>query len=320
MTPRKHHYLSQCYLKGFTKGLSKKSQLVVYDIFRANKFLQKPDGVAAIRDFNRIEIDGVDPNFIEQWYADLESKIGTSLKKMYEIMEFKGEIQEYILLLIAIIGSRSPEKREHWRKFYEKVCKLEMKMLVSSEEFWDKHIQTIQDDGYKLEHSVQYKDMKNFVRDNKYKIDLPNEHHITNEIEMINLILPLLFYRKWKVICTNDDVGTFITSDNPVVLTWTNPEDYKHFNGGPGYGLNETIIYFPVNKYITIVGRFDGDEGIYFANENTVASYNAIQIMFKYKQIYTPKDDFKFVNASGKILTGDQLFDYLGVKPDSSSK
>jgi len=63
---RHHHYLSQFYLKGFTDGRSKKSKLTVIDAVTRKKFESNPRNVGGVRDFNRIEADGVEPDVLER--------------------------------------------------------------------------------------------------------------------------------------------------------------------------------------------------------------------------------------------------------------
>lgn len=54
---RNHHWVPQCYLKGFTKGRSKKSLLYVTDFQAGRQFPTVPRNVAAGREFNRGEIE-----------------------------------------------------------------------------------------------------------------------------------------------------------------------------------------------------------------------------------------------------------------------
>ncbi len=53
--PRKHHFISQCYLKGFTRSGRKDGQLFAINISDGSSFCTKPASVGAKRDFNRIE-------------------------------------------------------------------------------------------------------------------------------------------------------------------------------------------------------------------------------------------------------------------------
>jgi len=81
MTARHHHYLSQCYLKGFTKGGSKKSKLIVIDLKRKKYFETIPRNVGGIRDSNRIDIERIDQNILEKSIAEFESAAAASLRR-----------------------------------------------------------------------------------------------------------------------------------------------------------------------------------------------------------------------------------------------
>ncbi|MFZ3064317.1 MAG: DUF4238 domain-containing protein [Nitrospirota bacterium] len=75
MTARHHHYLSQCYLKGFTKGDSKKSKLTVIDFREKKLFETTPRNVGGIRDFNRIDIEAIDQNALEKSLSGKSSRV-----------------------------------------------------------------------------------------------------------------------------------------------------------------------------------------------------------------------------------------------------
>ena len=97
---RHHHYISQCYLKGFTKGGSKKSKLTVVDFKEKKLFETISRNVGGIRDFNRIEVEGTNPNTIEQSLARFEGKIDSAIQKLEQDLSFEGETRDLILFLI----------------------------------------------------------------------------------------------------------------------------------------------------------------------------------------------------------------------------
>jgi hypothetical protein len=84
MTARHHHYLSQCYLKGFTDGGSKKSKLITFDLPEKRHFPTIPRNVGGIRDFNRINIAGYDQNALENSLGEFEGVVAKALKDLGE--------------------------------------------------------------------------------------------------------------------------------------------------------------------------------------------------------------------------------------------
>ncbi|OKR44764.1 hypothetical protein BH595_17235 [Pseudomonas aeruginosa] len=79
MTSRHHHFLSQCYLRGFTKNGSKKSRLIALEPEKRSYFETNPRNVGGIRDFNRIEVEGVDQEVLEKSLSEFESDAATAL-------------------------------------------------------------------------------------------------------------------------------------------------------------------------------------------------------------------------------------------------
>jgi hypothetical protein len=55
VTARRHHFVPQCYLKGFTVERKKRRQITVFDAKNRKVFTTAIDNVALERDFNRVE-------------------------------------------------------------------------------------------------------------------------------------------------------------------------------------------------------------------------------------------------------------------------
>ena len=69
---RRHHYLPASYLGGFTKSRRKDGQFSVVEIATGRTFTTSPKNVAVERDFNRIDIDGISSDAIENALAPFE--------------------------------------------------------------------------------------------------------------------------------------------------------------------------------------------------------------------------------------------------------
>lgn len=308
MTARHHHYLSQCYLKGFTRGGGKKSKLSVIDLREKKHFETIPRNVGGIRDFNRIDIDGVDQNRIEKSLAQFEGEAATALRRLEAGDKFEGETKELILNLIALLAIRSPEMREHWRGFYAQIAERTMDLTLATKERWDSQLKQMKEKGEDVNENVTYEDLKKFHESKAYDIEVARERHIRMEFKMIETILPLLDARKWTLVRSTEETGPFITTDNPVNLTWKEPDKIPPFyRKSPGYGMKDTQVYFPVSKNIALVGEFDGHEGEIVGTKELIEALNSKMLIFVYKQIYAPKMAFTFRGADGSSMDGRQL-------------
>ncbi|WNC69962.1 DUF4238 domain-containing protein [Thalassotalea nanhaiensis] len=308
MTARHHHYLSQCYLKGFTKGQTKKSKLSVIDFKQKKSFETKPRNVGGIRDFNRIDLEGVDQNAIETELSKFEGHAATALNRLKNSLDFSGETKDLVLNLIALIAIRSPERREHMRKFHAQLADVIMGMTLDSKERWESQVGQLKKTDPSYKNEVTYDQAKEFFDKKQYEIEVARERHIQIEMVQIDAILPLLHGRKWLLLVANEKTGPFITTDQPVNLSWKNPDEVPSpYRSSPGFGLKSTEVYFPISQNLALLGEFDGREGVVEAPKHLVAVFNTKMLYNFYSQLYSPKIDFTFFGKDDDLMSGKLL-------------
>lgn len=114
MTARRHHYVSQCYLRGFgqiPEG-GKVHQVFVSDR-SGNSFTSSIANVAAERDFNLINVNGQAPDALEKLFANFESDLPNAIADVTENGHFRNlESKSLLLNFIALIGLRNPRQRK----------------------------------------------------------------------------------------------------------------------------------------------------------------------------------------------------------------
>src|ERR1700680_888417 len=81
MTARRHHYVPQCYLKGFVRDRNK-PKLFLIDAKEKRSFPTAPVNVAVGRDFHRIEIDGYEPDALEKSFSEFEGGVSRALDRI----------------------------------------------------------------------------------------------------------------------------------------------------------------------------------------------------------------------------------------------
>lgn len=308
MTARHHHFLSQCYLRGFTNNGSKKSKLRVINVADGTHFETKPRNVGGIRDFNRIDAEGVDQNILEKSLADFEGEAATAIKALVEGEDFSGERREIVLYLIGLLAIRSPHRREQMRTFQAQIIERVMDLSLDSKERWDFQIEGLRMSGGKVLDNVTYEDVKRFHESKAYTIQVAREHHIRIEMSLLQTIVPLLSARNWSLIRSDDDSGSFITTDRPVLLEFEEPENVPAFyRRSPGFGLDKTYLYFPVSKHVSLLGQFSERQAEMGATRTIVASLNSAMLGSVYRQVYAPGLDFPVMSADGKVISGKAL-------------
>lgn len=290
-TARAHHFLSQCYLKRFTKLGTKKSSLTTLDLATKNIFCTIPKNIAQERDFNRIDRKGLDPDYLESELSSFESTAETAIYNIESTRKFEGENRIILLNLMALFAIRNPTRRDWWNSIIDRETKLLLSMAT-------------QNIGTRSNGVLITEDIKKILEEDNFKVVASTDSHIDLELSMLNTIIHCLVSRKWLLIEAPSD-ALFITCDNPVVLFWIEPHKYR---SSPGFGSRGTQIHFALSKKFALVGEFDGAEGTLLASKDTVALINSNIQSHAEQWVYSADKDFYFINRAGDTLYGIENF------------
>lgn len=160
---RGHHYISQCYLKRFTRDGSKNSPLWVCDLDSSKTFSTVPGKVAKIRDFNAIE--GLPPDELENRLSRFESTVSMSLDKIERARTLEDKKAWLdVLNLAAMFSVRSPSMRENMSQFHEQVTRTTMDLVLHSKERWESQREKMaKAKGQPVNTNLTYEQMKEFI-------------------------------------------------------------------------------------------------------------------------------------------------------------
>jgi len=200
MVSRRHHFLPQCYLKGFSKPRKrgKTHHVVVFDR-HGKQFTSNIVNIVVKHDFNRVEIEGTAPDVFEQKMAKFEGDLAPALNRILEARNLRNAEDRAILLnFIGLIAIRNPRHRESFRNFNEQVVKRMMELATDTKERWEGQMKQGREAGVLKEtKTITYEEMRDFVKKNEYRIDLKTDFLIASEMKSFDAILPTLFNRKW---------------------------------------------------------------------------------------------------------------------------
>lgn len=282
---RAHHFISQCYLKGFTRNGAKKSKLFVVSLDELKTFETRPENVAHRRDFNRIE--GLPAGALESQLGKFETQVDRALLKIGADRTLDdAEAWIYVLNLAALFAVRHPLQRENVRQFMERTSKIVMDMALASPERWAAQLRQARAAGaISSDSDVPYEQLREFHRRGEYTIEVPTARHIDIEFKTHDTVLRTLLDRQWTLCIAQPGAGHFMTSDHPLVLV--------HSDGTPstmmrpvGHGLTGTTVFFPINRELFAVGTFEGPAGVRHMNARSVANQNAIMLMHADRELY----------------------------------
>jgi hypothetical protein len=309
MTARKHHYLTQCYLKGFASD-RKKPKLFVVDLPRRTSFRTAPSNIGAIRDFNRIDLQGHAIDRLEKDYAKFESAVGPALVRSAITRSIaEGEDHELILQLLTLVAVRNPRLRGVQNKGISDVATMMLDLILESEERYNEHLAHMQRVGIikEGEQRLSYAAVKETVSKGNLKFELSQMWMIGAELFSLEKLLPIIRARSWTRIVALPDSEGFVTSDHPVSLMWSDPKLRGGFYS-PGFAMGGTEVVFPVSKELALLGTFEGLDSEIKATEELEAAVNGATIVNAARQIYAGSDRFVYnFQPKDEIKHGTQL-------------
>ena len=140
---RRQHFVPQFYLRGF---VGKKDQLFVIDRPTEKSFRTAPKNVAAERDFNRVDVEGMDPNMVEKALAKFEGEVAPALEraKMARSLANK-EDREAVMNLMSSMALRNPRQREAINELVGNVLLSQLAAGLETKEKWESQLAQMND-------------------------------------------------------------------------------------------------------------------------------------------------------------------------------
>ena len=188
----RHHYVSQFYLKRFSRGTSEKPILEVVDFVARKRFAAPPDKVAFVKHFNTIDVPGYEPDAIEKDLSGVESELSVAVSRVCQSRRLDADSLSKIIYLMALYSNRNPGRREAFRDFQERTIKQLGMHVVASKETWAQEVERMRNAGAQISENVTYEQMKKFLESGAYSVDVANERQIEIEFEVIESAQQLL--------------------------------------------------------------------------------------------------------------------------------
>jgi len=300
-----HHYVPQFYLRGFSDGLGRKARVFTFDQSTNKSFTTLVRNVASKRHFNRVEIEGVDPNYLEDGLSEMEGELAPFLAEVIEAKCFPSHDHfNWVMNLAAHLSVRNPRLRGQLEGFHKDIAERVGALSVSSREVWESQVRQLEENEDQTFPNVTYESAKKFHNEKNYDIIIDQTHLIGLEVKMIDPVLKELGRRNWCFVSPVKGEA-FITSDDPVVLSWADGKDRGFCS--PGHGVLGTLIAFPLSTDLLLLGAFENLPKTMEYNAFKVADMNTHVARYSTNQIYSRTGDFR-INMPGRdFVCGNDL-------------
>jgi hypothetical protein len=309
VTARMHHYVPQCYLKGFVAD-REKPKLFVVDLGTRRTFETAPANVAVERDFHTIDIGGLAPDALENAFSEFETTLDEALKRIVAARSIANDNDRALVFeLIALMATKNPCLREKFSDMRAQTAKMIMDLATSTRERWAARIRAAKKDGFLAPDADEdYDRVRKSVERGEYEIETPTMEHLRAELPTVEKVMPFIAERKWMMFRAPPG-SSFITSDHPMCLMWTNPEERSRFPP-PGLALARTQLLFPISHELAMIGAFEMRDEERDTDVLNVAQFNACILSSCMRQGYARDGGFPYkLNSNAEIRRGDQLLD-----------
>jgi hypothetical protein len=311
---RKHHYVPQMYLAGFAND---KDQCFVVDASTRKPFTSSTANIAAERDYNKIEVQGVPADALERELGKFEGVIAPGIKRVRETASFgeKGTDREDIINLITLLAMRNPRTRNDMNMLYSELFQAMVAIPFEDPARWEAVVEQSKAAGRWPEGApADFEGHKKFVEDNKNKLKPHQNFTLKIELGALEEAYPYFDARKWRILKAKDDSGGFVTTDHPVCIHRPGGLNYGQ-QFAPGRGLGDQNILFPLSSRVALMGRLEGNEDVMEVDRQTVASFNATVMGYAMKQIYAADDRYYYTRPAPQELgRGSTLSQDLNLK------
>ena len=138
-TPRKHHFVPQFYLGGFTPSGSKDDQLYVLDLATCHHWRSSPGDTACQKDFYVLEVSGEgDPRALEKLFSEFETAGAEAIRFVVDRERVPdGKLLDKLIDFLAIMSIRVPAVIDAIEKPLAQVSKSILWQVTASKDRWE---------------------------------------------------------------------------------------------------------------------------------------------------------------------------------------
>jgi len=305
MTTRKHHFVSQFYLRNFSTGTDDKAGLDAYDRETGKTFPVKVKDAAAKRDFNRLDVDGIDNNALEKKLGEIETECAPQFDKLIKEKTFDVHSRDALTVFISLMFLNGQQTRGAIHDLLDKMGQLQTDMFFDQKNLHEK-----------LEVTPEEADkVRTAYKNGAFKLE-PNKNYLLNiQFSQLETVRKGVEKRKWAFLSSSKS-NQFVTCDNPVCLQWLE-SGYEKFGSTtpvPSIFAPESVLVFPLSSDVLLLGQLESDfeEGQNMeANDEQVAELNGLIAKNSIRHFYARSKNFTIKCKGDRLVKAKDLQEYF---------
>lgn len=252
--PRRHHFVPQFYLAGFTETDSNEGDLYVLDQRQLKTWKNTPKQTAFQRAIDAGP--GGDPMGIEKSLSDLEGVWATAIRQVVQQQALPTDRSfADLMIFVAFMAVRVKRFREILSDFVDRASKAEIRANLASEEGRASFRKVIEAQGRSLS-DEEFNQVVAFGLSGQFDVEFDRTWHVRQMIETALALAPSLSLRKWVLWTSEDGAPDLICSDSPVAPSWATQVSGPY---SPAFGTPTTIVSVPLNRRMAIASMLEAN-------------------------------------------------------------
>jgi hypothetical protein len=290
---RRHHFLPQTYLAGFTNTGEKDGRLHVLDVQTGKGYTTAPVNVAVERDFNMIADDDKPVDALENALSQFEGPLSKALRRIRESSTYPSdEDLNWALNLLSLVATRNPRRRAMRESFMLQRAKISADLVVSDRRFFEAAMRRAREQGHVTGRAIGFEEMQSHVRSADYTMSVPIASHHVPEFRAQGRVLNQLARRSWSLLLAEPGAN-FICCDHPVSIIPNKDKARANLS----IDTEDTALLFPISSRSALHGSLGSGHlpPIFKLSTNNVARANTRIWEAAMRQIYSAADTFQIV-------------------------
>jgi hypothetical protein len=255
MSARRHHYVPQFYLEGFSDS-NTDGKIWQYDKESLQPLALYASSIAVRPNLYRLtNADGTrDPNSLEQAFCEVEGNFAKLKRRLDENPQLTDEDLPTFLVFAALMKARVPYHLDIIAEIGETLLKVGLSTLAANEQAFDHYWEQMLKELGPAVSEVSKEELRQQFITGAYDPQLTQEEAVRMALKTVQTIYASIRDIRWRILTTTQD-APFVTCDNPFFYDDPTADPRYLITRGVGLLNRNVEIILPVSSTLVILGK-----------------------------------------------------------------